>query len=95
MAEVRRSDAKWALPSALRRDTLMRARRPLASPALVHAPARTSAVVAGMAERLSRPLHSVGTIDCHYAGADGYGAAYLLHEGDRAAFVDNNTNHVR
>lgn len=34
---------------------------------------------------------TVRTIDCHYLGAPGIAAAYLMVEGDRAAYVENNT----
>lgn len=33
-------------------------------------------------------------IDCHYRDTPGFAAAYLVIEGDRAAFVDNNTVHA-
>src|SRR5207249_2808378 len=33
------------------------------------------------------------TVDCHYI-EPGKAAAYLLVEGDRAAFIDNNTTHA-
>ncbi len=33
----------------------------------------------------------VRTIDCHYMGAPGVAASYLIREGDRAAFVETNT----
>ena len=36
---------------------------------------------------------SIETIDCHYLEAH-RAAAYLLNEGDRAAFIDNNTAHA-
>jgi len=36
---------------------------------------------------------SIVTIDCQYGGAE-KAAAYLVVEGDRAAFVDNNTTHA-
>ncbi len=35
---------------------------------------------------------SVTTIDCEYLDQPGFAAAYLIHEGDRAAFVETNTN---
>jgi glyoxylase-like metal-dependent hydrolase (beta-lactamase superfamily II) len=35
--------------------------------------------------------NSIQTIDCHYY-TDEFAAAYLLEEGNEAAFVDNNTN---
>ena len=36
---------------------------------------------------------SVTTIDCDYLG-EGFAAAYLVREGDRAAFVETNTTHA-
>lgn len=36
---------------------------------------------------------SVTTIDCDYLG-EGFAAAYLMREGDRAAFVETNTTHA-
>lgn len=33
-------------------------------------------------------------IDCHYRGFDRFAAAYLIVDGHRAAFVDNNTVHA-
>lgn len=36
----------------------------------------------------------VHTVDCRYMGIEKRAAAYLLVEGDRAAFVDNNTAHA-
>lgn len=36
----------------------------------------------------------VQTVDCRYMGIEKRAAAYLLIEGDRAAFVDNNTAHA-
>jgi len=38
------------------------------------------------------PPASITTIDCHYHGEPEKAAAFLVVEGDRAAFVDNNTN---
>jgi len=35
---------------------------------------------------------SIVTIDTHYLDRNEFAAAYLLIEGDRAAFIDNNTN---
>lgn len=35
---------------------------------------------------------SIVTIDTHYLGRQEFAAAYLLIDGDRAAFIDNNTN---
>lgn len=35
---------------------------------------------------------SVTTIDCEYLDHPGFAAAYLIREGDRAAFVETNTN---
>jgi hypothetical protein len=37
---------------------------------------------------------SVTTIDCEYLEHPGFAAAYLITEGDRAAFVETNTNHA-
>lgn len=37
-------------------------------------------------------LSGIFTIDCRYLGMPRFAAAYLLVAGDRAAFVDNNTN---
>lgn len=36
-------------------------------------------------------MSTVHTIDCHYLGAPGVAAAYLMIEGERASFVENNT----
>lgn len=36
----------------------------------------------------------IRTIDCHYMGQPDLAAAYLLIEGDEAAFVENNTAHA-
>lgn len=35
---------------------------------------------------------SIHTIDCHYLGRPEFAAAYLMIDGERAAFIDNNTN---
>jgi len=37
---------------------------------------------------------TVTTIDCHYLDRPEFAAAYLLVDGDEAAFIDNNTNHA-
>jgi len=37
-------------------------------------------------------MRGIHTIDTHYLGQSDVAAAYLIVEGDRAAFVDNNTN---
>jgi glyoxylase-like metal-dependent hydrolase (beta-lactamase superfamily II) len=37
-------------------------------------------------------MSTVHTIDCHYTGAPGVAAAYLMIEGEEAAFVETNTN---
>jgi len=37
-------------------------------------------------------MSGIHTIDTHYLGRTEFAAAYLIIEGDRAAFVDNNTN---
>ncbi len=37
-------------------------------------------------------MRRIITIDSHYLGIPRFAAAYLLIDGDRAAFVDNNTN---
>ena len=42
----------------------------------------------------SGAMHTVRTIDCQYLGLPGFAAAYLIVEGDRAAFVENNTAHA-
>lgn len=34
------------------------------------------------------------TIDCGYMGFEAYAAAYLLVQGDEAAFIENNTHHA-
>ena len=34
------------------------------------------------------------TIDCHYLDQPRVAAAYLIRDGDRAAFIDNNTTHA-
>lgn len=39
-------------------------------------------------------MNDVITIDCHYLERPQLAAAYLIVEGDEAAFVDNNTNHA-
>lgn len=39
-------------------------------------------------------MNDVITIDCHYLDRPQLAAAYLIIEGDEAAFVDNNTNHA-
>lgn len=39
-------------------------------------------------------MSSVVTIDTHYLGRPGFAAAFLILEGDRAAFVENNTVHA-
>ena len=39
-------------------------------------------------------MHGIYTIDCHYLGLTEFAAAYLLVDGDEAAFIDNNTNHA-
>jgi glyoxylase-like metal-dependent hydrolase (beta-lactamase superfamily II) len=41
-----------------------------------------------------KPTDSVVTIDTGYLNAPHHTAAYLVIEGDRAAFVDNNTSHA-
>ncbi len=40
---------------------------------------------------MSTPPESITTIDCHYHGESEKAAAFLIVEGERAAFVDNNT----
>ena len=37
---------------------------------------------------------SITTIDCHYLDRPEFAAAYLVADGDEAAFIDNNTNHA-
>ena len=37
-------------------------------------------------------MNDIFTIDCHYLDRLQFAAAYLLVEGDEAAFIDNNTN---
>lgn len=37
-------------------------------------------------------MHEIRTIETGYTGRDGFAAAYLMREGDRAAFVETNTN---
>lgn len=39
-------------------------------------------------------MHDIVTIDCNYMGRPRFAAAYLLFDGDEAAFVDNNTAHA-
>lgn len=39
-------------------------------------------------------MTDIHTIDCGYLGLPEFAAAYLLVDGDEAAFVDNNTNHA-
>lgn len=39
-------------------------------------------------------MQTVETIDCNYLGRKGFACAFLMIEGDRAAFVENNTNHA-
>ncbi len=39
-------------------------------------------------------MQTVQTIDCNYLGRQGFAAAFLMIEGDRAAFVENNTQHA-
>ncbi len=39
-------------------------------------------------------MNEVITIDCYYLDRPEFAAAYLLVEGDEAAFIDNNTNHA-
>lgn len=39
-------------------------------------------------------MSDIQTIDCHYLGRPRFAAAYLIIDGDEAAFVDNNTNHA-
>ena len=39
-------------------------------------------------------MHGIHTIDCNYLDRPRFAAAYLLVDGDEAAFVDNNTNHA-
>lgn len=41
---------------------------------------------------MSTPPPSIALIDCMYYGAPENAAAFLIMEGDRVAFVDNNTN---
>ena len=38
-------------------------------------------------------MHGIHTIDCHYLGRPRLAAAYLIQDGDEAAFVDNCTAH--
>jgi glyoxylase-like metal-dependent hydrolase (beta-lactamase superfamily II) len=37
-------------------------------------------------------VYPIVTIDCEYLGRPRFAAAYLLRDGDEAAFIDNNTN---
>ena len=37
-------------------------------------------------------MYPIVTIDCEYLGRPRFAAAYLLRDGDEAAFIDNNTN---
>lgn len=39
-------------------------------------------------------METVQTIDCNYLGREGFACAFLMIEGDRAAFVENNTAHA-
>lgn len=39
-------------------------------------------------------MNGIHTIDCNYLGRPRFAAAYLLVDGDEAAFVDNNTCHA-
>jgi len=39
-------------------------------------------------------LKTIHTIDCHYAGISNVACAYLIVEGERAAFVETNTTHA-
>lgn len=39
-------------------------------------------------------MQTVQTIDCNYLGRSGFACAFLMIEGDRAAFVENNTAHA-
>lgn len=39
-------------------------------------------------------MHDIETIETGYMGRPKYAAAYLLTSGDKAAFVENNTNHA-
>ena len=39
-------------------------------------------------------MHGIHTIDCNYLGRSRFAAAYLLVDGDEAAFIDNNTTHA-
>ncbi|MEL6179590.1 MAG: hypothetical protein AAFS10_11590, partial [Myxococcota bacterium] len=38
--------------------------------------------------------HQPIVIDCHYAGHSEVAAAFLVREGDRAAFIEANTSHA-
>jgi len=39
-------------------------------------------------------MDDIITIDCHYLDQPEFAAAYLMTEGEEAAFIDNNTNHA-
>ena len=39
-------------------------------------------------------MSGVTTIDCHYLEREGFAAAYLIRDGDRAAFIETNTTHA-
>ena len=39
-------------------------------------------------------MSDIRTIDCDYMRREGFAAAYLMREGERAAFVETNTNHA-
>lgn len=39
-------------------------------------------------------MKDIHTIDCHYLDRPRFAAAYMITEGDEAAFVDNNTAHA-
>lgn len=39
-----------------------------------------------------RDVKTITTIDCSYMGIPKHSAAYLIKEGEAAAFIDNNTN---
>lgn len=43
---------------------------------------------------VTRIVNDIHTIDCHYLGLQQFAAAYLLTDGNEAAFIDNNTNHA-
>ncbi len=38
--------------------------------------------------------NGIHTVDCHYLGRPRFAAAYLVVDGDEAAFIDNNTVHA-